>query len=189
MLKQKILFLWMGLCYLSLGLLLSACDTDCCCAAPAGTGTLFIFPNLSVRNNTSCGSSVQFTGITKNFQVSEDACKGKFSGKIRMTGKTGCAWEKEWEVTAAMIVDRFGRLAIKITGVPLNRTSSDNGDRGIEVSIREPKQTGLCANCNPNFDRDFANKFNSGKVALNPVNNDNIDITLTDSPFEITCCN
>jgi hypothetical protein len=166
MLRQKILFLWMGLCYVSLGLLMSACDTDCCCAAPAGTGTLFIFPNLSVRNNTSCGSSVQFNGITNNFEKNEANCEGKFWGKVRMTGRTGCAWEKEWEITRPMIVNNFGRLAIKITGVPLGITTNDNGDREIEVTISEPVQIGPCSECkktDANGNAKFANLYKSGK--------------------------
>lgn len=153
--KRKILSIWIGLCYISLTILLGACDEACCCPTPtSGLGTIFIFPDFA-SNSLDCESP--FTMITPpstpnsviNFNDSENApCSESavWFATVRVAGTEGndqCVWHKVYhfpqELTPVML---NGRIALKITGVPLR-----NNDLAVSVIVGEPKHNSGPSGC------------------------------------------
>ena len=188
MLKKKILSIWLGLRVFSLVILLSACDEACCCATPTTVGDIFIFPDLA-SNLQNCESP--FSTIT-NHNISgneDDVCNSKFFVEVRVGGTDNakqCAWFKVYNAPTIFssreisTVVRGGRIALKVTGVPINI-----GDVGIDIKIGEPKHTpgGLgCTECANQY-----SNFWAGNTTTPTTTNQEIFIPC--SQVSIKCCN
>ena len=199
--KRKILSIWIGLCYISLTILLGACGESCCCEAPTtNLGTIFIFPNLVVANNSSCSSSL--FQITSNQFVGSDngVCdtRGSFWNAevlvrgTKIEGSDTCTWEKNYTISGEFkftVEQRNGRFALKLTNVPLG------SDLILDITIKEPKQNSSCNLCiksdgqgNP-IQSPYSNTYHTVVPITGPVNNLNFDVRCEDEVFSIKCCN
>ena len=188
--KRKILSIWIGLCYISLTILLGACDEACCCPTPTtGLGTIFIFPDF-VSNPIECQSP--FTTINStNFNGSDGAPCDEFPvwfATVRIGGTEGndqCNWSQVYRFNDSphgfTIVTLNGRKALKVTGVPLRNTTQ----LAIAVSIIEPKHLSGgagCSKCPIKYSLTW-----QGTVGVSTVNNQEIFIPCFDTD-DLKCC-
>jgi hypothetical protein len=183
MLKQKILSIWIGLCYLSLTILLGACDDSCCCTPMPTTnlGKIYIFLDL-LSSSSECQSPLNAVGDVNNAFLAvtpEQPCSQSWSFNIKVGGTEGtCLWSSDRGMGNA--VARNGRTAFEIKSIPLR------DDIGITVTVLEPKHdpvSNTCTQCTGQYSLRY-----SGKLQTKLVNEQEVFISCIDLKQTI-CCN
>jgi hypothetical protein len=195
MLKKKILSIWVGLCYLSLTILLGACDEACCVPTPStNLGTIFIFPDFATAQidcqspfftisnfatQTSPGGIVNINDSEGS--VCNDIPVWYISVRVGGTTSNNELWHKVYHIPDNITTTTLnGRVAIKVTGVPIG------ANRTIELTVREPKHisgSNGCTNCSSKYSIKWVGTVTQGLFA-----DQQIFISCVDSQ-DTKCCN